>query len=215
MTDSVGAFKGSMIGQREKLGDRTRGVSFLRSGRGWPIRWTFSMATEPDGMYLSYYEADVLLAESAHRSQRRTNDIHSDLSKRIRRYHLHRLVFKCHGSDIVFEILKGCKYHQKNANAAALPDTPSPAIPGRQVRALPVIRSRMPRSCSTSAMTAASGQISTPTLSVPPATDTSEPSTTTYTSTSIHRRVNKNTFPTAAGAPPPASPKVRKDPIHD
>jgi hypothetical protein len=29
MTDGVGAFKGSMMRQTEKLGDRTRGASFL------------------------------------------------------------------------------------------------------------------------------------------------------------------------------------------
>jgi hypothetical protein len=100
------------------------------------------------------------------RSRRRTGRIcapvpkrykpHGDLSKHVRRYHLHRLVLKCRGQDIVFDTLKGCKYHQKNApdsaNAAA---PPSPCQTSRTFMwGLPVLHRLMPWPRSTSTITA-------------------------------------------------------------
>jgi hypothetical protein len=211
MTDGVGAFKGSMMRQTEKLGDRTRGASFLWSGRGWPIGRTLLMVRNQMG-------CSVLL-----RSRRPTGQIwapvpkthkwHSDPLKHVRWHHLHQLVFKRHrvwNSEGMQISPKECDLLCECCSAHG---HPSPAIPDRQVRALSVLQSRMPWPRSTSAMTAVSGQISTHTLSVPPATDASESSTTTCTS--IHQQLNKDSLLTAAGAPPPASLKVCTDPIPD
>jgi hypothetical protein len=109
-------------------------------------------AQKPDEICASYYEIEVPLAESFHcricapipkRYKR-----HGDLSKHVRRYHLHRLVFKCRGYDVVIDTLKKCKHHQKSAgcpNAAAPHNTPQPTMPVGQEGAFPVRLSRMPR----------------------------------------------------------------------
>lgn len=55
---------------------------------------------------------------------------HGDLSKHVRRYHHHQLVFRCLGCRTIFQTVKACKAHQAKTPAClgAVPEE-SPLLP--------------------------------------------------------------------------------------